>query len=73
MPKNIPEYIVVPFQPQLEKGSKYGEIAVQVHSIISKYVSEGWEYVSVETIAATINLKLSQKESTSLQVMIFKR
>lgn len=73
MINNIPEYIVVPFEPQLERGSKYGDIAIQVQAIISKYVAQGWEYVGIETIVAKINLKVSQNEKTSVQVMIFKK
>lgn len=73
MSNRIPEYVVVPFRPQLKASSKYGEIAVQVHSLISKYVSEGWEYVSIEKIEATINHKIAADEKAEIQVMIFKK
>jgi len=69
----VPEYIVVPFRPTLKKNSKYAEIAIQVHEIITNYVSQGWEYVGIEKIEATIELGLSVEEPTGIQVMIFKR
>jgi len=67
-----PEYLVIPFRPTLKKGGKYGEIADQVHELISIYVTKGWEYVAIEKIEATIENPLGPKP-TFVQVMIFKK
>lgn len=69
----IPEYVVVPFRPTLKKTSTYAEIAIQVHALMTDYVSQGWEYVGIEKIEATIDMGLSVEEPTGIQVMIFKK
>ncbi len=73
MSNTIPEYRVVPFRPILTKDSTYGDIAVQVHEIISQYVAQGWEYLSIEKVEATIQNKITGDEQTNVQVMIFKK
>jgi len=73
MPNILPEYLVVPFRPILDKNSRYGDIAIQVHELLSEYVAKGWVYVGIEKIEATIKHSISMEEPTGIQVMIFKK
>lgn len=69
---NKKEYIVVPVQPRIQKGGTYGDVANQVHQVLMKHVSAGWNYVGMETIGFEIEGGMLEGEQRgSSQMMIF--
>jgi hypothetical protein len=48
------QYMVVPFDPVSKRAANSTVVASELEGIISQYATQGWEYVRLETISATM-------------------
>ena len=46
------QYIVIPFDPVTKRAANSSAVADELQSLNAQYVSQGWEYVRLETISA---------------------
>ncbi len=69
------EYLVIPFEPTVSPKETYGVIANQVHELLVKYGSEGWEFLRIDNVKAKLkgNLLYGDTQKIDAQIMIFKR
>lgn len=65
------EYLVVPFRPKVKRKETYGDIANQIHEVISSYCGKGWEFYRIDKVEADISG--IGTESLMVQVMIFRK
>jgi len=48
------QYKVVPINPVIRKGENSTHLAAEFESVIQKYVNDGWEFVSLESLSTWI-------------------
>lgn len=65
------EYLVIPFKPTVSKKATYGDIANQVHQIISSYSAKGWEFYRIDKVESDV--KGLGADPLTIQVMIFRK
>lgn len=65
------EYLVVPFRPKVRKNATYGDIANQIHDLISAYSGKGWEFSRIDKVEADV--EGIGAEPVTVQVMIFRK
>lgn len=48
------QYKVVPISPVIRKGENVTNLAAEFESVIQKYIEQGWDFVSLESLSTWI-------------------
>jgi len=74
------QYIVVPFTANITRNDNSTTVANQVQSIIDQKVSEGWDYVRMESVETSVastsgcfGFGAQPGFTTSFQILIFRK
>jgi len=48
------QYKIVPISPVIRKGENVTHLAAEFESVIQKYIEQGWEFVSLESLSTWV-------------------